>query len=61
MGRPCCCGKGYASDIDNRCRNCREHQYTRAEAKSVGVKHRGDGMTLDQEAKLLRKKCGMWL
>lgn len=46
----CKCGKGYASDKDNLCKFCREKKYSRREAKQAGVKHRGDGMTLEQES-----------
>lgn len=44
----CRCGKGHASPVDNMCKFCREKRYSRAVAKRAGVKHRGDGMTLDQ-------------
>lgn len=48
----CGCGKGYASHVDGRCCFCREKAFRRAEAKKVGVKYRGQGMTLDQMGKL---------
>lgn len=48
----CKCRKGYASLVDGMCKFCREKQYSRARAKSVGVKHRGDGMTINQINKL---------
>ncbi len=44
----CKCGKGYASPFDNICKFCRECKVRRAVAKKFGVRHRGDGMTLDQ-------------
>lgn len=50
----CGCGKGYASPADNLCKHCREYRFSRAQCVKVGVKHRGDGMTLDQAAAL----CG---
>ena len=56
----CKCGKGHASPVDRLCKFCRESCWSRAEAKSVGVKHRGDGMNLDQQDKLKFKKLG-WL
>lgn len=52
----CKCGKGYASLVDGLCRFCRENKYSRRECKSVGVRHRGDGMDLDQELSLRRNK-----
>lgn len=52
----CGCGKGYANSLDNLCKFCRESKYGRAQAKSVNVRHRGDGMSLDQEAVLLGTK-----
>jgi hypothetical protein len=51
----CKCGEGYASEIDTLCRFCREHLLSRAEAKKVGVKHRGDGCTLDQYSRAKMK------
>lgn len=50
----CQCGKGYASQQDEMCRFCREKLYRRAQCKSVGVRHRGDGLTLDQQRKIKR-------
>lgn len=44
----CRCGKGHASVYDNLCRFCREKLVRRSEARKVGVKHRGDGMSVDQ-------------
>lgn len=46
----CKCGKGYASQIDNLCKFCRENEsnLTRAKLKKLGVKHQGDGLTLEQ-------------
>lgn len=43
----CKCGKGYASAYDNLCKFCRENLLSRAEAKKVGVKHQGDGLSVD--------------
>lgn len=60
MSIDCKCGKGHASQIDGQCKFCREKSWSRAEAKSVGVKHRGDGMSLEQQDKLKFKKLG-WL
>lgn len=44
----CKCGKGYASSYDNLCKFCRENLVRRSIAKDVGVKHSGDGMSVDQ-------------
>lgn len=44
----CKCGKGYASEYDGLCKFCREGLVRRAVAKSVNVRHRGDGMSIDQ-------------
>jgi len=44
----CGCGEGYASEYDNLCKFCREHKLRRAEAKKVGVRHRGDGLSVVQ-------------
>jgi hypothetical protein len=44
----CGCGKGYASIYDGLCKFCREGLVRRAVAKSVNVRHRGDGMSVDQ-------------
>ena len=43
----CSCGKGYASKVDGMCKFCREKTFRRAEAKKIGVSHRGDGLTLE--------------
>lgn len=48
MGNVCKCGKGYASLYDNMCCFCRECTVSRADAKRLGVKHRGDGLQLTQ-------------
>lgn len=56
MSNQCKCGKGHASKVDDQCCYCRENNYRRAQAKSVNVRHRGDGMSLDQEAVLLGTK-----
>ena len=47
----CGCGKGNASTYDYRCCFCREHLVRRAVAKKVGVKHCGDGMSVEQYKK----------
>jgi hypothetical protein len=44
----CPCTKGYASEYDGLCKFCREFTVRRAIAKSVNVRHRGDGMSVDQ-------------
>lgn len=44
----CECGKGYASEYDSLCKFCREDLVSRAVAKKVSVKHRGDGMSIEQ-------------
>ena len=44
----CGCGRGYASAFDGICKFCRESLVSRAVAKKFGVRHRGDGMDLDQ-------------
>lgn len=49
----CGCGRGHGSHIDGLCKFCRETKYSRAQAKSVNVRHRGDGMSLEQEGVLL--------
>lgn len=56
MTKVCGCGKGHASEVDGICKFCREYKYRRAQAKSVNVRHRGDGMSLDQEAVILGTK-----
>jgi hypothetical protein len=48
MSNTCVCGKGKGSLYDGICRYCREHLVSRAEAKKVNVRHRGDGMSVDQ-------------
>lgn len=52
----CKCGKGYASSWDGMCKFCRENKYSRAFAKSADVRHNGDGMSVEQEIKLLKKR-----
>ena len=44
----CKCRKGKASPYDNLCKFCREELISRAEAKKVNVRHRGDGLSIDQ-------------
>jgi len=44
----CKCGKGHASEYDNICKFCREKLVHRAIAKKLGIRHRGDGMTIAQ-------------
>jgi hypothetical protein len=48
MNTTCNCGKGYASQYDNLCRFCREHLFSRADCKAVGVRHLGDGLAINQ-------------
>lgn len=50
----CKCDKGHASDYDNLCKFCRENLFRRAVAKQVGVRHRGDGMTIEQYQKAIK-------
>jgi hypothetical protein len=52
----CGCGKGHASEFDNMCKFCREKLFRRAEAKSVDVRHQGDGMEVEQYERLMKKK-----
>ena len=52
----CKCGKGYASAWDGMCKFCRENKHSRAFAKSVDVRHSGDGMSVEQEIRLLKKR-----
>lgn len=63
MKNKCKCGKGYASDYDYLCKFCRENTVRRAVAKSVGVKHRGDGMSVDQYRVAIGelKRSEVWL
>lgn len=51
----CGCSKGYASEVDGLCRFCRENKYSRAFCKEAGVRHNGDGLTLDQEDIIIKK------
>lgn len=44
----CKCGKGHASKYDDICCFCRESLVSRAVSKKAGVRHRGDGMSVDQ-------------
>lgn len=48
----CKCGKGNASSYDGLCRFCREKLFSRSEAKRVGVRTRGDGMSVGQYTNL---------
>lgn len=48
----CGCGKGQASKEDEICSFCRERWVSRAEAKKVGVRHRGDGLSLEDYRKI---------
>lgn len=48
MSNVCGCGKGHASSYDDLCKYCRENLVRRSVAKSVNVKHQGDGMSIDQ-------------
>lgn len=43
----CDCNRGHASSYDGMCRLCRENTVSRAQAKSVGVRHRGDGLSVE--------------
>lgn len=52
----CKCGRGHGSAWDGMCKFCRENKYSRAFAKSVDVRHCGDGMSVEQEIKLLKKR-----
>lgn len=56
MATVCRCGKGYASEVDNLCKFCREGLLRRAEAKSIGVRHAGDGLNLYDLQKYMAKK-----
>lgn len=56
MANVCKCGKGYASDVDNMCKFCREEIVSRADARKVGVRHRGDGLTLEQWEQVKRNR-----
>lgn len=42
----CKCKEGYASEYDDLCKFCREDTVSRSKAKSVGVRHRGDGLSV---------------
>ena len=44
----CDCNKGYASAYDGLCKFCREGLISRAQAKKVNVRSRGDGLSIDQ-------------
>lgn len=50
----CSCGKGTASEVDGLCRFCREKQFSRRETKPF-VKHRGDGLSLEDSRRIKRK------
>lgn len=52
MGLKCKCGKGYASSYDGLCCFCRESLVRRADARAVGVRHRGDGLSIEQFEKI---------
>lgn len=52
----CKCGKGYASSVDHLCRFCREDLLSRAEAKKIGVRHRGDGLSLYDYQKFIERR-----
>lgn len=56
MTLKCDCGRGAASEVDHQCKFCRETHFSRTDAKRVGVKHRGDGMTLEQALKIVSKR-----
>ena len=59
----CKCGKGYESYYDYQCRFCRENTVSRAQAKAVGVRTAGDGMTVDQMRVLKNeiKRSEVWI
>jgi hypothetical protein len=48
MDIKCGCGKGFGSEYDGLCKFCREQLVRRAVAVKVNVRHRGDGMSVDQ-------------
>ena len=52
----CKCGKGYASNYDNLCKFCREETcgVRRAVLKKY-VKHRGDGLPLDEYLRMQKE------
>ena len=52
----CSCGRGYASHFDNLCKFCRENLVPREKAKRVGVRHRGEGMSVDQYKKAMYER-----
>jgi hypothetical protein len=52
----CGCSKGHASSYDSLCCFCREKLFGRAVAKSVGVRHRGDGMSVEQLMSIEKKR-----
>lgn len=47
----CRCGKGFASSVDGICKYCREYKYSRSVTKKMGVRNRGDGLSLEDEAR----------
>jgi len=52
----CGCGKGHASSYDSLCCFCREKLFSRAVAKGIGVRHRGDGMSVEQVMAIEKKR-----
>jgi len=52
MSLKCKCGKGYASEYDGLCKFCREKLVRREQAKKVGVRHRGNGLSIEQYKKI---------
>lgn len=52
----CKCGKGYASEYDKMCKFCRENAcgVRRAVLRDY-VKHRGDGLPLDEYFRMMKK------
>ncbi len=53
----CECKKGYASAFDGLCKFCREQLVRRAVAKKAGVRHRGDGLTVEQYQSIQREQA----
>lgn len=56
MSNVCKCGKGYASDYDNKCKFCREEMcgIPRSILKKY-VRYRGDGLRVEDYLELMKK------